>query len=75
MPATSAAPGLPQKILAARIVTAVVLIALVGAGLFFLPNAWWSAATLCVLARASFEWSALGRYGALARWGYIPWPR
>lgn len=56
--------------MAARILTAVVLLALVGAGLFFLPNAWWTALLLCVLARASFEWATLARYGAFGRWAY-----
>jgi phosphatidate cytidylyltransferase len=56
--------------LAARIATAVVLLALVGAGLFFLSNAWWSAALLCVLARAGFEWAVLGGYSAVGRWAY-----
>lgn len=54
--------------LAARAVTAAILLAACVAALFLLPNLWWSAALLAVLLLAAWEWGALAGYGPRARW-------
>ena len=49
--------------LATRVLTAVVLIPLVLAGLFLLPPLGWGAAALVAMVVAAAEWASLARYG------------
>jgi phosphatidate cytidylyltransferase len=56
----------------ARLVTAVVLLAVCVGGIFFLPNVWWSGLLLPALFAAACEWAALSRFNNRAqRWGFI----
>lgn len=52
----------------ARLATAVVLLAGCVAGLFFLPNRWWTALLLPALFAASWEWAALAGFDRALRW-------
>lgn len=54
----------------ARLATAIVLLAACISALFFLPNAWWTALLLLVVAAGAWEWSALARLRGAARWSY-----
>jgi len=56
--------------LRARILTALVLLALLGAALFLLPGAWWAALLVVVLIGAAHEWGVLAGFGAGARRAY-----
>lgn len=51
----------------ARIATAAVLLPIVLAGLFFLPNFWWSVFLLPAAAAAAWEWGALAGWNARGR--------
>lgn len=53
---------------AARLVTAIGLLALFCGALILLPNGLWAAFLLLGLCIASFEWAALAHYGAAGRW-------
>ncbi|MCI3951964.1 MAG: hypothetical protein K0R53_1461, partial [Burkholderiales bacterium] len=53
---------------AARLVTAIGLLALFCGALLLLPNGLWAAFLLLGLCIASFEWAALAHYGAAGRW-------
>ena len=55
---------------AARFITGIVLLALFGGALFFLPNVYWSALLLLALHLAALEWAALAGYRAAARWAF-----
>jgi len=48
--------------LAIRVLTAVVLVPLVLAGLFLLPPLWWGVASLCAIVAAATEWASLAGY-------------
>jgi phosphatidate cytidylyltransferase len=63
MPAAGAA-----GVLAARFITAALLLAVCIAAMFWLPNQWWAAALLVVTAAAAWEWGALAGYGRVLRW-------
>jgi phosphatidate cytidylyltransferase len=52
----------------ARLATAVILLAACIAGIFFLPNHWWTGLLLPVLAVASWEWAALAGFNRPLRW-------
>ena len=54
----------------ARLATAVILLAACFAGIFFLPNRWWTGLLLPVLAIASWEWAALAGFSGPRRWGF-----
>jgi phosphatidate cytidylyltransferase len=55
----------------ARLVTAVVLLAVCIGGIFFLPNVWWSGLLLPALFAAAWEWAAISRFKRVQRWGFI----
>ncbi len=52
----------------ARLATAVILLAACVAGIFFLPNRWWTGLLLPVLAVASWEWAVLAGFSGPRRW-------
>jgi phosphatidate cytidylyltransferase len=56
--------------LAARVATAIGLLAACLAAIWFLPGLWWSAVLLPVLAMASWEWGRLAGYGRAGRWTF-----
>ncbi len=51
----------------ARIVTAAVLLLILLAGLFFLPNFWWSLFLLPAILAGAWEWAALAGWGTQGR--------
>jgi len=55
----------------ARLVTALALLATCIAALLFLPNRWWAALLLPVLAVAAWEWGALAGIKPAQRWLYV----
>jgi phosphatidate cytidylyltransferase len=55
----------------ARLVTAVILLAVCIAGLFFLPNFWWSVLLLPALVAAAWEWTAVSGFKGARRWSFI----
>jgi len=57
--------------LSARLVTALALLAGCIAALLFLPNRWWAAVLLPVLAVAAWEWGALAGIRPAQRWLYV----
>lgn len=57
--------------LAARLVTAIALLALFCAGLLFLPNTYWGALLLAGLAVGAWEWAVLVRYRRVLRWLFV----
>src|SRR5262245_63408877 len=65
MPAAGAA-----GVLAARFMTAALLLAVCTTGMFLLPNRWWAAALLLVTAIAAWEWGVLAGYGRVLRWTF-----
>src|SRR5262249_20318147 len=67
-----AAPrGSAGSMFLARLVTAVVLLAVCIGGIFFLPNIWWSGLLLPALFAAAWEWAAVSRFTGLQRWVFI----
>ena len=54
----------------ARLATAVVLLAACIAGIFFLPNRWWTALLLPALLVASWEWAVLAGFSRPQRWAF-----
>jgi len=54
----------------ARLATAVVLLAVCVAGIFFLPNRWWTALLLPALLVASWEWAVLAGFNRPQRWAF-----
>jgi phosphatidate cytidylyltransferase len=54
----------------ARLATAVILLAVCIAGIFFLPNRWWTGLLLPALLVASWEWAALAGYSRPRRWAF-----
>jgi len=54
----------------ARLATAVVLLAGCVAGLFFLPNLWWTGLLLPALLAASWEWVTLAGFSRPLRWAF-----
>ena len=57
--------------LKARILTAIVLIAVTLSALFWLPPRAWGAVTLFVVAVAAHEWANLCGYAQWARFGFV----
>jgi len=55
----------------ARLVTALALLAGCISALLFLPNRWWAALLLSVLAVAAWEWGALAGIRPAQRWLYV----
>ena len=55
----------------ARLVTALALLAGCIAALLFLPNRWWAALLLLVLAVAGWEWGTLAGIRPARRWLYV----
>lgn len=55
----------------ARLVTALALLAVCIASLLFLPNRWWAALLLPLLAVAGWEWGALAGIRPAQRWLYV----
>ena len=55
----------------ARLATAVVLLAVCIAGLFFLPNQWWAGLLLPALLVASWEWATLSDFSRAVRWLFV----
>ena len=56
---------------AARLATAIALLALFCAGALLLPNVYWGAVLLAGLLVAAYEWGALAGYERSARWLFI----
>ena len=54
----------------ARLATAIVLLAGCVAGLFLLPNRWWTALLLPALFAASWEWATLAGFSLRLRWAF-----
>jgi phosphatidate cytidylyltransferase len=54
----------------ARLATAVILLAACIAGIFFLPNHWWTGLLLPALAVASWEWASLAGFSRPLRWAF-----
>jgi len=54
----------------ARLATAATLLAVFVSALIYLPNPWWHAVLMPVLAGAGWEWSRLAGYATAGRWGF-----
>jgi phosphatidate cytidylyltransferase len=55
----------------ARLATAVILLAACVAGIFFLPNRWWTGLLLPALLAASWEWAVLAGFSRPQRWAFL----
>jgi len=54
-----------------RLLTAAILLPLMLAGMFFLPNAAWMLLILAPTGMGAYEWAKLGRFSAKARAGFV----
>lgn len=55
----------------ARLATAAILLAVCVTAMLYLPNPWWTASIVPVLAVGGWEWSALAGFRKAARWGFL----
>lgn len=60
-----------QRMLKARILTAVALLAVFLTCLFYLPAGWWNVLVLLALAVAAKEWSGLASFTPVLTWLYV----
>ncbi len=56
--------------LAARLATGTALLVVVVLALLYLPNPWWNALLIPVLAGASWEWTRLADFAVAGRWAF-----